>query len=131
MDNEIQIENKVKRIKERYVYEAILLVEQWRSLYQQTYIENGRQLKLTLDKAAEIVGVPRKTLEDYYYQLKRAETLVDLQNFKNCKIGVIRRIVKESKKQSQKITHLIDTNEFFLQENQTNYYRKNSFEYDD
>ncbi|CAD8109436.1 unnamed protein product [Paramecium primaurelia] len=131
MDNEIQIENKVKRIKERYVYEAILLVEQWRSLYQKTYIENGRQLKLTLDKAAEIVGVPRKTLEDYYYQLKRAETLVDLQNFKNCKIGVIRRIVKESKKQSQKITHLIDTNEFFLQENQTNYYRKNSFEYDD
>ncbi|CAD8055362.1 unnamed protein product [Paramecium primaurelia] len=131
MDNEIQFQNKVKRIKERYVHEAMYLVEQWRSLYQQTYIENGRQLKLTLDKAAEIVGVPRKTLEDYYYQLKKAETLVDLQNFKNCKIGVIRRIVKESKKQQETTTHLIDTNDFFLQENETNDYRKNSFEYDD
>lgn len=30
---------------------------------------------MTLDKAAEIVGVPRKTLEDYYYQLKRAESI--------------------------------------------------------
>ncbi|CAK76249.1 unnamed protein product (macronuclear) [Paramecium tetraurelia] len=131
MDNEIQIHNKVKRIKERYVHEAMLLVEHWRSLYQQPYLQNGRQLKITLDKAAEIVGIPRKTLEDYYYQLKKAETLVDLQNFKNCKIGVIRRIVKESKKQSETTTHLIDTNEFFLQENETIVNRKNSFEYDD
>ncbi|CAD8155833.1 unnamed protein product [Paramecium octaurelia] len=131
MDNEIQIHNKVKRIKERYVHEAMLLVEHWRSLYQQPYLQNGRQLKITLDKAAEIVGIPRKTLEDYYYQLKKAEILVDLQNFKNCKIGVIRRIVKESKKQSETTTHFIDTNDFFQKENETNDNRKNSFEYDD
>ena len=47
----------------------------FRNLYESTYDENGRQIKCTLDKAAEIVGVPRKTLEDYYYQLKKAETL--------------------------------------------------------
>lgn len=57
-----------KRIKERYVGEAHELVSRWRQLYASR--TDGK--RLTLDQAAELVGVPRKTLEDYHYQLKRA-----------------------------------------------------------
>ena len=61
---------KQKRVKERYVSDAIEMVCLWRQLFQE-----GRSRNLTLDQAAEIVGVPRKTLENYYYLLKKAETL--------------------------------------------------------
>lgn len=41
-------------------------------------------------------------------------------------MGVIRRLVKENKK-----ADLVDTNQFFLQDNQTHEIRKSSFEYDE
>ncbi|CAK73746.1 unnamed protein product (macronuclear) [Paramecium tetraurelia] len=45
-------------------------------------------------------------------------------------MGVIRRIIKEHKKQSDE-QNIIDTNQFFALENENNEPRKNSFEYDD
>ena len=36
---------------------------------------------ITLSEAADTVGIPRKTLEDYYYTLKKAEQLIDLQQY--------------------------------------------------
>ncbi|KAM3132305.1 hypothetical protein pb186bvf_015635 [Paramecium bursaria] len=120
MDQE-QLIPAIKRIKERYVFEAMEMVERWRNIYETRYIENGRIVKFTLDQAAEQVGVPRKTLEDYYYQLKRAEKLVDLQSYRDCKMGVIRKIVKDSKKPIE----IYDTNQFI---NDVIEYRKNSFD---
>ncbi|CAK73745.1 unnamed protein product (macronuclear) [Paramecium tetraurelia] len=72
-----------KRIKERFVYEAKFLVDQWRQeqslstrlIFEQRHFQDGKMIKYTLDQAAEIVGVSRKTLEDYYYCLKKAEKI--------------------------------------------------------
>lgn len=46
-----------------------------RSVFEQRHMENGKLVKYTLDQAAEIVGVSRKTLEDYYYCLKKAQKI--------------------------------------------------------
>ncbi len=63
-----QCTNRPKRIKERYIGDAIDLVTRWRLNYETRFRqENGKIVKLSLDQAAEVVGVPRKTLEDYYY----------------------------------------------------------------
>ncbi|CAD8068562.1 unnamed protein product [Paramecium sonneborni] len=119
-----------KRIKERFVYEAKFLVDQWRQIFDQRQFQDGKMIKFTLDQAAEIVGVSRKTLEDYYYCLKKAEKIIDINQFMNCKMGVIRRIIKEHKKQTDE-QNIFDTNQFFALENINNEPRKNSFEYDD
>ena len=39
-------------------------------------------IKYTLDQAAEMVGISRKTLEDYYYCLKKAEKISKQFNLK-------------------------------------------------
>ncbi|CAD8148610.1 unnamed protein product [Paramecium octaurelia] len=119
-----------KRIKERFVYEAKFLVDQWRSIFEQRHLQDGKMIKYTLDQAADIVGISRKTLEDYYYCLKKAEKIIDINQFMNCKMGVIRRIIKEHKKQTDE-QNLMDTNQFFALEEENKEPRKNSFEYDD
>lgn len=41
------------------------------------------------------VGLAKKTLDDYYYQLRMAQTYgFDFERHKNDKIGVLRRFVK-------------------------------------
>jgi hypothetical protein len=51
------------------------------------------------------VGCPRKTLEDYYYLLRKADNLgmvfiekkVNLEEKKNEKMGYIRKLCRENK----------------------------------
>lgn len=44
-----------------------------------------------------MVGISRKTLDDYYLQLRRAEDLgFDFDANKNKKMGVLRKYVKEN-----------------------------------
>ncbi|CAK61407.1 unnamed protein product (macronuclear) [Paramecium tetraurelia] len=92
------------RTKERYVFEAMNLVKLWRQIYEtETRVVDGRTVRITLDQAAELVGCPRKTLEDYYYLLKKAQNLVNLEERKNEKMGFIRKICRENKKQQQQL----------------------------
>ena len=52
---------------------------------------------MNLDESASHVGVARKTLEDYFLQLKYARKLnFDFAKFKNCKMGVLRNYVKQN-----------------------------------
>ncbi|CAD8070850.1 unnamed protein product [Paramecium sonneborni] len=93
-----------QRIKERFVSEAMNLVKLWRQVYQtETKIVDGRTVRITLDQAAELVGCPRKTLEDYYYLLRKAENLVNLEEKKNEKMGYIRKLCRENKKYKQQL----------------------------
>lgn len=56
---------------------------------------NGKRL-YTLESAANKVGLAKKTLDDYYYQLRQAEYYgFDFQHHKDDKIGVLRRFVKQ------------------------------------
>ncbi|CAD8188759.1 unnamed protein product [Paramecium pentaurelia] len=93
-----------QRTKERFVNEAMNLVKLWRQVYQtEIKIVDGRSVRITLDQAAELVGCPRKTLEDYYYLLRKAETLVNLDEKRNEKMGYIRKLCRENKKYKQLI----------------------------
>lgn len=54
---------------------------------------------MNLEKAAVILNVPRKSLEDYYLLLRNGFNLgFDFKENSRKKIGVLRNFVKESKK---------------------------------
>lgn len=56
----------------------------------------------TLETAANKVGLAKKTLDDYYYQLRQAEYYgFNFEAHKNDKIGVLRRFVKQCLKNEQ------------------------------
>lgn len=57
---------KPKKGGERCIKDIIKLVAQWRKIYL------SKDKKITLEEAAIEVGVPKKTLDDYYYFLKTA-----------------------------------------------------------
>lgn len=60
-----QSNNKKDRSKERTIGEAIDLVKRWRKLHLGT---EGK--RLNLQEAAKVLGVSKKSLDDYYYQLR-------------------------------------------------------------
>jgi hypothetical protein len=64
------INNKSKRSKERkigYIIEKVFL---WRKLYNGYIDDNGELRKLTLEEAADKVGISKKSLDDYLIQLR-------------------------------------------------------------
>jgi hypothetical protein len=62
---------KKKKVKERTIREARDFVAEWRWLYEQV---DGRGKRIyTLDTAAEKVGLAKKTLDDYLYQMRQGE----------------------------------------------------------
>jgi hypothetical protein len=66
----IFINHKSKRSKERkigYIIEKVFL---WRKLYNGFTDERGNLIKLTLEEAAEKVGISKKSLDDYLIQLR-------------------------------------------------------------
>jgi hypothetical protein len=66
----IFINVKSKRSKERkigYIIEKVFL---WRKLYNGFKDEHGNLIKLTLEEAAEKVGISKKSLDDYLIQLR-------------------------------------------------------------
>lgn len=70
-------------------------------------------MKLNLDQSAEIVGVPRKTLEDYYLLFRTGKTFeFDFKKEHKEKIGVLRAFVKEKGK-TQIIDKKVDEKKFF------------------
>ncbi len=83
------------RSKERSIAEVIALVKHWRTLHQ-SESKNGKGKKMNLQEAAREVGISKKSLDDYYCQLRLAE----LHNFNfldnmNEKMGKLRAYVKE------------------------------------
>jgi hypothetical protein len=66
----VYINNKSKRSKERkigYIIEKVFL---WRKLYNGFVDENGKLIKLTLEEAADKVKISKKSLDDYLIQLR-------------------------------------------------------------
>lgn len=53
------------RGRERNIGYVIEKVTQWRRLYNGFYDENFNHHRMTLEKAAEKVGVSKKSLDDY------------------------------------------------------------------
>lgn len=86
-----------KRVKERrigYVYDRVM---EWRRYYEIGFVnEQGRLQKVNLDVAASLVGLSRKTLDDYYKYIRKAESLkFDFNARSDEKIGVLRNFVRD------------------------------------
>ncbi|KRX04685.1 hypothetical protein PPERSA_09477 [Pseudocohnilembus persalinus] len=78
-----------KRIKERTIKDVKEKVYQWRNIA----IDNN----ISLEKAAEIIGISRKTLDDYCLQIRKGkECGFDYVKNKNAKMGELRQFVKEN-----------------------------------
>ena len=64
-------------------------VSEWREISQ-------KNSKITLEEGAKMVGIPKKTLDDYYAHLKLGtEHGFDFKQNLEQKIGVLRQFVRE------------------------------------
>ncbi|CAD8163099.1 unnamed protein product [Paramecium pentaurelia] len=91
-----------KRVKERSIMDAKQSVDEWRKLFKNGEIDqNGHKIKYSLKQAAEKVGVPKKTLEDYHQLLKKAEQYIDLNEVGDKKMGYLRSFLKLQQQQQQ------------------------------
>jgi hypothetical protein len=92
------INEKSKRSKERkigYIIEKVFL---WRKLYNGFIDESGNLVKLTLEEAAERVGISKKSLDDYLIQLRIGKIYgFNFNEHKNEKVGALRAFVKKQK----------------------------------
>lgn len=92
-------QSKTKRIRERYIAEAVQAVAVWRRLHTGVVSEDQTTLiQYTLRNAALKVGISKKTLDDYL----RLITLGHRYGFpfsvrKNDKVGQLRSFVTKAK----------------------------------
>lgn len=91
-----QKNRKKKQARERTIDQALEAVRQWRTLYD-TADDNGKRL-FTLDEAADRVGVPKKTLDDYFMKIRVAARYdFHFEKMKHRKFGLLRNFVKTAK----------------------------------
>lgn len=63
-------DSRKERNKERTIREVIESVKRWRELHTTPSKDKGR---VSLQEAAKIIGISKKSLDDYYYQLRLGE----------------------------------------------------------
>jgi len=90
---------KRNRIRARKIGQVIEQVKVWRRYYTGYTDYHGKQIKLSLQEAATKVGVPKKSLDDYFLQLRMGKLYgFDFNGHKNDNIGVLRTFIKNIKK---------------------------------
>lgn len=73
--------------------EVLQIVKKWRKL-----CESKKGVTMTLAEAAKLVGLPKKSLDDYYYQLRMGEKYgFDFHGHMMERIGVLRSFLKKFK----------------------------------
>ena len=86
---------KDKRTKERRIGFIIEKVNAWRRLYNGFYNEKGEHIRYSLEQAAKIIDISKKSLDDYLLQLRLGRKYgFDFNLNKNSKVGVLRAFVK-------------------------------------
>ena len=85
---------KKERSKERVLFEVIEVVKRWRELHQ----GNGSLRKMSLLEAAKALRIPKKSLDDYYYQLRLGEKCgFDFETHLFDRVGVLRAFLKKNR----------------------------------
>ncbi len=84
------------RANERKIYDVIKLLTLWKSYYTNGVTKNdGTRERVTMGRAAEYVGVSRKTLDDYMEQVRKAKSQgFDFSSHAQDKMGTLRAFVK-------------------------------------
>eukprot|EP00826_Nyctotherus_ovalis_P005032 TRINITY_DN11126_c0_g1_i3.p1 TRINITY_DN11126_c0_g1~~TRINITY_DN11126_c0_g1_i3.p1 ORF type:complete len:274 (+),score=33.37 TRINITY_DN11126_c0_g1_i3:174-995(+) len=91
-------EDNLMRVKDRTVEEVMLRVATWRKFYIGRITPEGKRMKCTLEEAAKIVRVPKKTLDDHLQQIRKAaEEDFDFDGNRDKAVGTMRRYVKRRK----------------------------------
>lgn len=89
---------KEKRTKERKIGFIIEKVNGWRKLYNGFYNENGEHTRYSLDQAAKIIDISKKSLDDYLLQLRLGRKYgFDFNKYQNEKVGMLRVFVKSKR----------------------------------
>jgi len=89
---------KRHRIKERKIGQIIDQVAVWRKYYNGYVDYHGKLIRLSLDEAALKVGIPKKSLDDYFLQLRLGrEYGFNFNHFKDCNVGVLRAFIKDKR----------------------------------
>ena len=87
--------HKDKRTKERKIEFIVEKVNAWRRLYNGFYNENGEYTRYSLDQAAKMVGISKKSLDDYLLQLRLGRKYgFNFNQNKTKKVGILRAFVK-------------------------------------
>ena len=91
------------RTKERLIGSIINKVNEWRQLYKYGKVQPDHTIhRYSLEQAAQEVGVSKKSLDDYLLQLRFGrEHGFDFNKYKNEKVGLLRKFVKDTKKNEQ------------------------------
>mmetsp|Transcript_28942 Transcript_28942/g.26293 ORF Transcript_28942/g.26293 Transcript_28942/m.26293 type:complete len:341 (+) Transcript_28942:98-1120(+) len=85
-----------RRNQERLVSDVLEIIKKWRAFYNGTD-ENGEHVQLSLHDAADKVGVPKKSLDDYQMIIKKAKAFdFDFDKHLDCKFGVVRTFVRKN-----------------------------------
>eukprot|EP00347_Sterkiella_histriomuscorum_P008517 403344799 len=89
-----------RRTKERKIGEVILAVKKWRELYTVGEKQpDGTFKQQSLEDAASKVGISKKSLDDYFLQLKNGQRNgFNFNEHKNDKIGILRAYNKKNRK---------------------------------
>ncbi len=88
-----------RRTKERKIGEVILAVKKWRELYTIGERDGEVVKQLSLEDAALKVGISKKSLDDYFLQLKNGQRNgFNFNEHKNDKIGILRAYNKKNRK---------------------------------
>ena len=96
-ENTVQnfFESEARR-RERRIGYIIEKVHAWRKLYNGFYNENGEHTRYSLDQAAELLGISKKSLDDYLLQIRLGRKFgFDFNKYRNERVGNLREFVKK------------------------------------
>lgn len=87
-----------KRTKERKIGQIINKVTLWRKLYNGYYDEEKKFIKFSLEDAAKMLNISKKSLDDYLLQLRLGRKFgFDFNLHKNSRVGILRSFVKNQR----------------------------------
>ena len=100
INGQAELSKGSRRTKERKIGEVILAVKRWRELYTTGELDpQGQHKQVSLDEAAKHVKISKKSLDDYFLQLKNGQKNgFNFNEHKNDKIGILRAYNKKNKK---------------------------------
>eukprot|EP00826_Nyctotherus_ovalis_P040706 TRINITY_DN4034_c0_g1_i6.p1 TRINITY_DN4034_c0_g1~~TRINITY_DN4034_c0_g1_i6.p1 ORF type:complete len:168 (-),score=37.40 TRINITY_DN4034_c0_g1_i6:126-629(-) len=97
-------DKKRHRTKERKIGQVIDQVGVWRRYYNGYTDYHGKVVKLSLDEAALKVGIPKKSLDDYFLQLRLGKVYgFNFNEHKDENVGVLRAFIK-NKRRDEEVT---------------------------
>jgi len=106
MKTNYYINENSKRAKERKINEIVLKVYEWKKIYNNCVNKKGEKVKLTLQDAAALINLSKKSLDEYLNQIKYGKYFgFDFNKHKNSKVGILRGFVKKMMIETNKLNH--------------------------